>query len=209
MRRVLFTLLTIYLLFTSPVFAQDPTIGQSRINPASPVYFLKAVSETVRLKFAKTSQERGELQMEYAGRRMREANSLVATTRQDLIEPTLIRYLTHLEEAKGLINLKDEVRAEQVTGEVSAHMNVLQSVYGQISHPRARMSVRSTVFRLTQWEQELAERLIILKSPFVGQVGISKLSGCNFLSKEASSSALSPVEKGVFARRAVQCFGGN
>ncbi|MBI2019457.1 hypothetical protein HYS95_02170 [Candidatus Daviesbacteria bacterium] len=204
---------TFYILLSTfyftPAFAQTSVIGQSRINPSSPFYFLKAVRETVELKFADTSQERGVLQLEFAGRRMREVNSLVSTNRQDLIEPALIRYFGHLEKVKGLVNLKDKAIAKQIIDEVSMHMSVMENIYPQVSNPRARMSIKSTVFRLTRWDQELAERLILLNSPFVDQVRISKLSGCNFLSREASSSALNAVEKGVLSDRANECFGSN
>lgn len=179
------------------------------ITPASPWYFLKATSEFIELKFADTSQKKGEALMRFADSRISEVKSLASTNDQDLIEPALIRYLTHLDEAKGLVNLKDEVVERQVISEADTHMKVLQAVYSQVSYPRARMSLRYTVFRLTRWEQEMAERLITLKSSLVGQVGINKLSGCNFLSKEASSSALSAIEKGIFAKRATQCFGSN
>lgn len=188
-----------------PTYAAD--LGQSRINPASPLYFLKSIREILEIKFAGTTQVKAIRQLEFATRRIREVKSLVNDSRQDLIEPTLVRYLSHLDQLIGILNLRDENWISQVSDEISLHMNTLQTVYDQVSHPRARMSIRATVNGLSQWDQKLIDRLNSLnKSSLAQKVIISKLVACNFLSKEASSSSLNEVERAVLSERAQRCL---
>ncbi len=186
----------------SPVFAAD-TIGQSLISPASPLYFLKSVREVLELKFVKTSRARGLQELEFANRRIREAKSLVKTPNENLIEPALARYIAHLQELSGLLDMGD---APKISALVTQHMLVLQTIYDQVSLQRAKLSIRSTVNRLTQWDTELINKLTLIKQQKLAQTVIdSKLSGCSFLSKEASSSALNETEKEVLSERAQKC----
>jgi len=189
-----------------PIFAQEDNIGASRISPASPLYFLKSVREILELKFAGTTNIKTLRQIEFATRRIREVKSLVKTSRQDLIEPTLEKYLFHLGELLGIVDLKDPGFVTEVSGNVTAHMNVLQAVYGQVSDRRALMSIRATINSLSKWDQELIDRLNLAKKESAAkQLSISKLFGCNFLAKEASSSGLNEVERVVLLERAQKC----
>ena len=198
-----FLLSTFYI---SPVLAQEDDIGQSQITPASPFYFLKSIREILELKFAGTTHIRAVRELEFATRRIREVKGLVNTTRQDLIEPTLYRYLFHLEELLGIVDLKDPGFVTEVSGNVTAHMNVLQAVYGQVSDRRALMSIRAAINSLSKWDQEFIDRFNLAKEESAAkQVSISKLSGCNFLAKEASSSGLNEVERVVLLERAQKC----
>lgn len=198
-----------FLLFTFPVFAQTSDIGQSRITPASPLYFLKSIREILELKFAGSTHIKALRRLEFATRRIREVNSLVKTSREDLIEPTLVKYLSELQELNGTANVKDEDMVVRVSY-VSGHMSVLQKVYSQVSDPKAKRSIRATVNSLTAWERQFIGKLDLVKQPAVVQkMTESKLSGCNFLGKEASSSALNEVEKAVFAERAQKCLEPN
>lgn len=190
-------------MYIPPVFAQDINYGQSKINPSSPLYFLKATREVLELKLAGTTHIKALRQFEFSIRRIREVNSLAGSPRQDLIEPTLVRYLFHLGEYLNILNLKDAFIAEQAVTQVSRQMNVLQTIYYQVSDPRAQMAIRTTVYRLTQHDQALIKRFNELLIP--NQIMDTKIAGCQFLSREASVSALNEVERTVLSERAQKC----
>ena len=192
--------------YISPVYAHGDDIGEAQLNPASPLYFLKSVREILELKFADTTQAKGFRELEFANSRISEVKSLAKTSRQDLIEPTLARYLFHLNELLGKITLKDENMVDKVTDAAIAHMSVLQAIYPQVSEQRARMSVRATINSLSLWDQQLINILSKPQPAFAQEVLTSKLTGCNFLSKEASSSSLNEVERSVFSERAQKCL---
>lgn len=190
----------------SPVFAADD-LGQSQITPASPLYFLKSIREILELKFAGTTNIKALRRLEFATRRIREVNSLVGTSREDLIEPTLARYLSELEELRGVANIKDEGMAADVSRTVIMQMDALQGAYDPVSDSKGKRSIRATINGLSKWQQQLIDRLNLVKQTAMAQrVTYSKLSGCNFLSKEASSAALNEVERVVFAERAEKCL---
>ncbi|MDD5416304.1 MAG: DUF5667 domain-containing protein [Candidatus Daviesbacteria bacterium] len=202
-----FLLFTFYFLLFTPSYAQEDDIGQSQITPASPLYFLKSVREILELKFAGTTHVRAIREFEFATRRIREAKGLVKTSRQDLIEPTLYRYLFHLEEFIGIANFKDPDFASQVSKNITGQMNVLQAVYNHVSDKRALMSIRATINSLSKWDLKLIDKLGLAEKPLLAeQIAVSRLSACNFLSHEASSSALNEVERAVFSERTKQCL---
>ncbi|MBI2086253.1 hypothetical protein HYT74_02845 [Candidatus Daviesbacteria bacterium] len=202
-----FVLSIVHFQFSISIYAQEDNIGESQVNPASPLYFLKSVREVLELKFAATTNTKAFRQLEFATRRIREVKSLAKTPRQDLIEPTLYRYLSNMQELNGLVNLKDNDSATQVIDVVGLHMTILQAVYDQVSDLRARMSIRVTVNRLSEWDQQLIDRLDLVKQhSLVDKVTALKLSRCSFLAKEASSSALNEVEKVVLSERAQKCL---
>lgn len=190
-----------------PTYAQEDNLGQARISPASPLYFLKSVREIFEVNFAGTDRVKTLRQLEFATRRIREVNSLANTSRQDLIEPTLYRYLLNLQELGSQINIADADMVSQVGDGVSLHMNTLQTIYDQVSNPRAQMSIKAVVNRLLEWDQKFIDRLDSTeKAILISKVKASKLSGCNFLSKESSASALNEVERTVLTSRARACF---
>lgn len=194
-------------LFIIPAYAQALDLGQSRIHPASPLYFLKSVREALELKFAGTTNVRALRQLEFSTRRIREVKSLGYTSRQDLITPALERYWWHIRELNGILTLTDENMVGKASDVTATHMNVLQTIYQQVANQEAKRSIRTAVNRLSEWEQGVVDKLNLLRQPFFAQkILISKLSGCNFLSKEASSSALNEVERVILAERAKMCF---
>lgn len=196
-----------FLLFTFPVYAQAPDIGQSSIHPASPLYFLKSVRETLELKFTKTTHTRALRQLEFSTRRIREVNSLVETGREDLIWPTLERYVSHLQELKGLVNLQDEDMSARVSRGITAQMDALLAVSQKVSDVSAKRSLRTTIYRLSEYEQLIIDKLNSFnKYPHAKKLAASKLQACNFLSQEASGSALNEVERVVLAGRAQKCL---
>lgn len=174
--------------FTASVFAQEDNIGTARIDASSPLYFLKSIREILELKFAGTTQIRAIRQLEFSIRRIREVKSLAATTRQDLIEPTLEKYAWHLQELKGTVNPTDWIMVNKVNANMTAQLNVLQEVFKEVSDPKAKRSIRLAIFRISE------------------NFAASRPAVCSFLSKEASLSALNIVEKAVYSERAQKCL---
>lgn len=203
----LFFILTALFLFIPSAYAQIPDIGQSQITPASPFYFLKSIREILELKFAGTARVKALRELEFATRRIREVKSLAGTSHQDLIEPTLARYLAQLQQLNSAANLSDETVAVQITESAILHMSVLQTIYPDISDPRAQMSIRAAINTLAAWDQDFTSKLNKLSKPhLVEKVLPSYLSACQFLAKVASSSALNEVEKAILLERAQKCL---
>lgn len=193
--------------FISTVFAGDSGIGKSQISPASPLYFLKSVRETLEMKFAGNAQIKAIHELEFANRRIREVNSLAQTPQENLIQPTLEKYWSGLQRFKNMANLKDGEMLERVNNRLMLHMEALQQLYPQLSDLKAKRSVRTTIYKLAAWQEQLIDELILFGRPEMARAVInSGLSGCSLLSKEASSSAFNEVEKGVLAERSGRCF---
>lgn len=205
----LFLLLaTCTLLLVVPTFAQADIIPSARISPASPLYFLISAWETFELKWAKTADLKVDLYLKFSNHRLQEVKSL-GIYRQDLIQPTLEKDWAHLEQLLGLANLKDEKIAGKTVEVSILHMSLLNNLYPQLSNPSALRSVRTTIYRLSQWDDKLISKLKILGEESSAQTVLtSNLLGCQFLEKEASSSALNEIEKSLFTDRATDCFKG-
>lgn len=211
MRKFTIAFLFLYIvhstLYITPAFAQGGSLSQFQNNPASPLYFLKGVREAFEIKFAATPRVKALRELEFSMRRIKEVKSLSLSSRQDLIEPTLARYLTNLKDLKNKGIFYDEAVVTQTTASVIEQMQMLLAAYYQVTEPGAKMSLRATINRLTQWDQEFIDKLHALSKPHLAEkVAPSKLSGCKFLSKEASSAALLEVEREVFGERAKVCF---
>lgn len=188
---LLFVLLSTVHCTLYPAFAADE-IGQAKIYPTHPLYFLKSVREILELKFAPTSEIKAVRYLEFSQRRIREVRSLVEARRADLIAPTLEHYLFNLQKVLGLTDLKNEAKAKQVADIVYMHLQNLEDIYSKIDHGAAKRSIRSTLFKLSERKN---------LSKFQGKI-------CNFLIKEASSSALNEVEVAVLKERANACLQG-
>lgn len=201
----LFALTLALFVLPAPAYSQNSGIGQSRINPASPLYFLKSVWEIAQLKFAKTTESKAGLQLKFAAANIEEVNSLVGSSHQDLIQPTLESYFSHLKELSGTFNLSNVKMVAEISKAVNLHMNVLQTIYPQVSQDGARRSIRMSIYRLAEWQGNYAAKLSALKEP-TEEIISSKLSGCSFLTKEASSSALNEVERVVLSERGQKCL---
>lgn len=165
-------------------------IGQSRIHPAHPLYFLKAIRENLELKFAGTTKVVYIRRLEFATRRLREVKSLIGVGRFELITPALENYLSQINALpdKGM---QDEEVLKMIGDNLSIHLEVLQRLYSQIENPGAKMAIRSTMNRIMQRED---------------LPGSARENICNFMEREASSSALNEVEKTVLLQRAEKCF---
>lgn len=191
---------------TNVAFAKGTDIGQVEITPASPFYFLKALSESLQLRFTKTPEDIDLIRLKFITRRIAEVKSLVGTPREDLIEPTLEKYWSEFQQLRSKANLKDWETAKQVSYGVIAQMDSLQKVFTQVSDPRAKRSIRLAINRISEWEGAFMSQVKLFgQIAFTEDITNSKLSACKFLSQEASSSALNEVEREVFVTRAKRC----
>lgn len=179
MRIFLVLIIFISWFFTNPVFAEENDIGISKITPDSIFYFLKTVREDVELRLAFTPHVKLVRQLEFATRRLRETKSLVGT-HEDLVQPTMERYWYHLSKVPVVDS------ATLIT-----HLKVLQNLYGRLTNTQAKLSIRSTI-------NKISNRLDLPT--------FAKIQICSFLQKEATSSALNQTEKAIFWERARDCF---
>ncbi|MDP3733124.1 MAG: DUF5667 domain-containing protein [Candidatus Daviesbacteria bacterium] len=194
--KLIFLFFTFYfLLFTFPYRASAvDDIGQSKIYPTHPLYFLKSVKEILELKFAPTSEIKAIRYLEFSQRRIREAKSLVEAKRFEMIAPTLEHYLFNLQKVMGLMDFKDEAKLRQLSETVSTHVQVLNNLYSKIESQPGQRAIRTTLFKLSQLDNPPKNL-----SKFQGEI-------CDFLVKEASSSALNEVEIAVLKERASLCL---
>lgn len=206
-----YSFLLFVLLFTVhctlyPAFAADE-IGQSKIYPTHPLYFLKSVREILELKFAPTSGIKAVRYLEFSQRRIREVKALVETRHFEMIAPTLEHYLFNLQKVLGLMDLKNKANAGQLLEIISTHERVLDNLYSQIESEPGKRAVRTTLFKLSEWNRQFQERLDPkFQEMFFGSLRQSQSKICNFLQKEASSSALNEVEKAVLSERVQKCY---
>lgn len=190
-----FVLSIVHFQFSISAYAQEDAIGQAQIHPASPLYFLKAIKENLEMGFAATSNIKEIRHLEFATRRLREVKTLVSlnsdpTSReQDLIPPTLERYISHINSLTDKRQKTDDF-AKVMQINLQIHLNTLRQVYNQTTSPRAKMFIRSAINRISQREDMPMQ---------------AKASICNFFAKEASSSALNETEKAVLSKRANKC----
>lgn len=205
---LLFVLLSTVYCTLYPVFAADE-VGQAKIYPAHPLYFLKSVREILELKFAPTSEIKAVRYLEFSQRRIREVKALVETRHFEMIAPTLEHYLFNLQKVLGLTDLKNEAKAKQAADTVYTHLQNLENIYSKIDHEAARRAIRSTIFRMFEWNNLFKEKLSPMLRDDLAK-NLSKFQGkiCNFLIKEASSSALNEVEVAVLKERANACLQG-
>lgn len=196
----------IFLSSCNLALAQEDDIGQSLIHPAHPLYFLKTIRESLELKFAGTSHIKGLRHFEFTQRRIREVKSLVSVNHQELIPPTLENYWFNLGKVRGLLSFRDEALANQVLDQIKRQLTVLQKLYQQVQKPEAKRAIRTSIYRISDWNRKLSDRLNLEdRAKLVPKLTISQTLACNFLAKEASSSALNEVEKAVLVDRATSC----
>lgn len=178
--------------FEATPSAQVNDIGYSRIHPASPLYFLKTIRENLEMKLAQTTRVRNLRQLEFATRRLREVKTLIPIN-QDLIPPTLERYMAHLNSLSENHLKSEQQFADDLKNNLSIHLAVLRQIYDAGANIRSKMFIRSVMNR-------------VIKRADVPN--FAKLPVCNFFLREASSSALNQTEQLVLKDRAQSCFNG-
>lgn len=179
----------VFLSSCNTVYALENDIGFSRIDPSSPIYFLKTIRENLEFKLALTPRVKLLRQLEFATRRLREARTLV-NENVELIPITLERYSFLINNLPDK-NLEDSEVLTRIKESLAVHLDSLYVMYNQLSNPRAKIAIRATVNR-------------IIHRADIPQY--AKLPACNFLVKEASSSALNSTEKFVLTDRAQKCL---
>jgi hypothetical protein len=178
------------LLITTSTVSATPVvyIGQSRLAPDSPLYFIKTIQEDIESRFASTETSKTFRQVEFSTRRLREVATLISDGRQDLIPPVLENYKVSVGTA---LKLADKKSFEGEVGEeYGRHLSVLERQYASTSDPRAKRSIRAAV------------EIILVKNIVPAS---SKLEACKFLQKEASSSAITETEKEFIGTRVALC----
>ena len=186
------SVLSAWILLTScsAAFASENDIGQSQIHPAHPFYFLKTIRENLELKFAGTTRVTFIRRLEFATRRLREVKSLTQIGNFELIIPTLEKYWLQINSLPQK-DIEDKEVVKMIQDNLVIHLDVLERVYQKVENVRAKMAIRSAINRLVQRADV---------------PNYAKLPACNFLTKEASSSALNEVERIVLSDRAEDCF---
>lgn len=179
-------------------YAYENDIGISRIDPSSPIYFLKAIRENIENALAITPRVKLIRQLEFATRRLREAKALVSAGRQDLIEATLERYWFHISNLldktlpAGRQGLKDEELLLRIKESLGVHLKTLELIYAEVSDPGAKRAIRSAL-------NKIVDNTTIPNS--------ARLTVCNLFAYEASTAAnLSETEKVILMERAQKCF---
>lgn len=166
-------------------------IGQSKISPASPFYFLKVIKENFELKYTDPAQTDLK-QLEFTIRRLREVKALISKN-EDLIEPTLIKFQQQLKQVTEAGKVKPGTAAK-IREDLINNLQVLQEIYDNIKNSRAKRAVRSTIYMMVQR----------------ADIGSSvRLSACDFLAKQATASALNKTEEIVWQERAQNCVNLN
>lgn len=188
----------IFLSTCNTAFAQDATpsahqvdIGYSKIHPASPFYFLKAVREKLEMEFAQTYRVKMLRHLEFATRRLREVKTLLSINQTELVPPTLERYAAHLKEITDKPK-KNDPFLSLMQNNLNTHIKTLEEIYYKTTDPRAKLFLRSTMNRMIQRADVQID---------------DKLPICHLFAKESTGSAdLNETEKAVLLNRSKLCF---
>lgn len=180
-------------------------IGQSKIAPNSPFYFLKAIREKIENILASTSQSKVSLKLELAQRRLRESKTLLSAQKQDLLPPTLERYKLHLDEARNLSSSNSGLKMS-VGEAISRHLDVLQRMYDSVGNPRAKQAIRSAIEKAQDENQQILDSLdLTSQQQLIRKIALRQALACQFLQRESSSSALNGTEQQFLAHKVETC----
>lgn len=206
MRISIVLVLTALLLFSfcNTALAIEDDIGQSKIHPASPLYFLKSAKEILELKFTKTTQQKALKYFEFAERRIREVKALSKFNHPDLIPPVLERYWSYLNRSSNLLSFGG-TEGDQVLDQIGKHLIVLEGL--QTDHPKAKIAIRALIYRISDWNSSFLKKLPDdVRKQLASKITANQSIACKFLSKEASSSSLNQTEKAVYIQRTQKCY---
>src|SRR3989344_4082602 len=190
-----FSLIIFVLLYPIPytlgaILASENDIGYSSLDPSNPFYFIKGIREEIELKLALTPYVKHVRHLEFATRRLREARNLVDKN-PSLIPASLERYTSNLNTLLDRRTISGEL-ALKIESSLTSHLLVLQKMHEDLKDNNAKRSIRSAVDK-------------ILRRPDIEKP--ARLKACEFLEKEASSSALNQAEQIVTKERAQKCSG--
>lgn len=198
-------------------FAQTPTaspeqeavdIGKSLIDPTSPLYFLKTAKEYIENKFFAPTTDASKVvrQMEFAQRRLREVNSLISGKRQDLVVPLMEQYRNYLNLVVKIAPDKENIMSS--IAEIQArHLDVLMRLYDQVGEPAAKRAIRVAILDVQESNRNILEKNVTgpTKAELQTKISPRQKMACDFLSREASSSALNDTERFYFSTKAKEC----
>lgn len=192
--------LGIFISIPGPVFAQ------ARISPSSPLFFLKAVRENIELSLALTKQVRRIRTLEFAGRRLREVNSLIGTPDEPLIESSLLHYRKLTGDLDKLTTSGEDLKVWAAEGE-GEHLNTLLDDYPKISDRNAKGSVLATIEVLESHNRALAGTIkdSIQKRELIDRIATSQARTCNFYAQRLKDGNLNDVNKTILAKLLGKC----
>ena len=82
----------------------------------------------------------------------------------------------------------------------------VQQLYGTTGEPKAQIALRSAIQKVEEHSRELLAKLSLPKQQeLIGKIARSQAVACNFLTREASSSALNDTERSVLSEKATAC----
>lgn len=171
-------------------YALEENVGVARIDPSSPIFFLKTVREELELKFALTPRTKILRHLEFATRRLRESKALIGSKNEDLIQASLERYRVSFNKVLDF-RPRDEGLTLLINHVIGVHVFEFDRIYKQLKSSKAKIAVRSQVYYLIQFSD--------VSPP-------TRIFGCSFLLRESSSSALTQTEQVILKMRADKCF---
>lgn len=179
-------------------------VGQSKIIPGSPLYFLKAVKEKIEGFKAKKKPEKLALNLEFLQRRVRETITLVQIKRWDLVEVAMERYRSQINTLNQIAG-SDEASKIMIAESVSRHLDVLQRLYGSSSDLRAKGAVLASIEKGEEYNRKLIDTLETgNQQQLIGLVGLSQALTCKFLAGESLSVNLEATRE-VLQRQVNLC----
>lgn len=171
-------------------YALEENVGIAKIDPSSPIFFLKTVREELELKFAGTPRTKILRHLEFATRRLRESKALVGSQNEDLIQASLERYGVSFKKVLDF-RPRDEGLTLLINHVIGVHVLEFDRMYEQLKSPKAKIALRSQVYYLIQ-NSDVSPQM--------------RIFGCSFLLRESSSSGLSQTEQVILKMRADKCF---
>ncbi|MBI1975344.1 MAG: IPT/TIG domain-containing protein, partial [Parcubacteria group bacterium] len=180
MNKIIVTVVVFGFLLSSVALAHEE-VGNIGLLPDSPLYFLKALSEKIKLSFTFSSPRRIQHQWELADRRLREIEALTAKGKGELVPKLFEKYGALVDQAQK--RLEDVVGRGQDVGNLRTfvsemrekHVEVLEEVLIQVPE-----SAKDAIQRVVQ-RAESQLPVIESISPASGKVGaLVTLVGSNF-----------------------------
>ncbi len=209
--------LTLFLSNCSTAYAQEEDlvavapepeaveIGESLVHPASPLYFLKTLREQIELAFSVSSEAKLNRELEFAQRRLREVKSLIKVKQQEMIQPTLDKYLRHITQV-GQFSQSGNDSSVRAGEAISRHVDVLARVYDQVGNPSAKAAILESLKRAEQHNRELLTKLDITRQQqLIRKIAAHQALACRFLTREATTSSLADDQKQALKERVIGC----
>ncbi len=171
-------------------------VGESRISPASPLYFIKYLRENFEMFLTGSNNALLYRQLEFGRRRLREIQTLIKEKRLDLVDRNLDRYRSSM---KSVDELASKVPQEQlqVATTLSQYQDSLRHLYGEIADLPIKQKILLQVDRDRQFDSRLLNNLNVSPRPqILDYLNLRQEVICKFLEKEASATGMSGKIRG-------------